>query len=126
MPARILKNVCVIWWLGATRHHIELPSAANGIRDSAQRHTVDEAVDETVRVFGLYELLNRWGIGEKVADRHAAMRCLRSGNAERSEACRDGVCSDHDERAVVVQRFAELAARVLPVELVLRRHGEPA
>ena len=90
-PARIRQDLLVVRRLGATRQHEQLGDVRHRMRDGVDRHSVQERVDQPVRVFGLDEILDRRRFGEQIADRRAAERSLDSSNAHGNLARRDRI-----------------------------------
>ena len=110
------KNLFVVGRLGAARHHEQLAGARNLVRDAAERHAVQKAVDQPVRIVGLDQLLNRRRLGEQIADGNAPVAGLRAGDADRHASGGHGVCADDDERVIRPEPLADLSAGALPIK----------
>src|SRR3954469_12731713 len=106
----------VVGRLCSTRHHEELARAGNGVRDSVERHTVEEAVDQPVRVVAVHQVYDRLRLGEEIADRCSSVLRLRSANSDGHPTGSYRIVARDDHGMIAVERLSEGLTRGFPVE----------
>ena len=123
-PARMREQLFVVDRRRAARHDEQLARVGHLMRDAVQRYAEEEAVHEAVRVYLIDQRQQRRRITDQVAHRDAPMLRLEARDAQRDLRRRDRIAAHDDDGVILVQRRAEVASPLRPVER--SDHGPPS
>ena len=101
--------------LGTAGHQKHVVGIAHGTRDLVERHAIEEAVADAMRVVAAHECFDRGRLADEICHSHAPPLSLRTGHAQRQRGGGRRIHRGDDHGAEAVQQRRHAAPLHLPL-----------